>query len=77
VLSKVINGVYGMNFNDFINARRCEAFLRKIREGDHRRHTLLSIALDCGFNSKSTFNRAFRKHAGISPGQAVRELVAG
>ncbi|MEM1359385.1 MAG: helix-turn-helix domain-containing protein [Bacteroidota bacterium] len=78
VMSRVINSIYGKNFNDFINAHRCEAFIRMIREGAHHRHTLLSIALDCGFNSKSTFNRAFKKHAGISPGEAVkREMVAG
>jgi AraC-like DNA-binding protein len=37
----------------------------------------LSLALDCGFNSKSTFNRAFRKYAGKSPGQMVREIGPG
>jgi AraC-like DNA-binding protein len=72
VLSRVINGVYGKNFNDFINGLRCDAFTRAIVRGDHERHTLLSIALDCGFNSKSTFNRAFRKHKGYSPGEAVK-----
>lgn len=77
VLSRVINSVYGKNFNDFINGHRCEAFVRMIREGAHRRHTLLSIALDCGFNSKSTFNRAFKKHAGISPGEAVKREEIG
>ncbi len=74
VLSRVINSSYGMNFNDFINSRRCEAFLQAIAAGEHRQHTLLSIALDCGFNSKSTFNRAFKKHTGKSPGSAIREL---
>ncbi|MEM9930624.1 MAG: helix-turn-helix transcriptional regulator [Bacteroidota bacterium] len=75
VLSKVINSVYGMNFNDFINSRRCEAFLRAVQAGEHRQHTLLSIALDCGFNSKSTFNRAFKKHTGKSPGSVIRDLT--
>ena len=74
VLSKVINTVYGQNFNDYINGLRCEVFLDKIRGGAHLRHTLLSLALDCGFNSKSTFNRAFRKHTGRSPGQMVKEI---
>jgi len=74
VLSRVINQVYGKNFNDYINARRCDAFVARIRAGDHERHTLLSIALDCGFNSKSTFNRAFKKATGKSPGSAVKEM---
>lgn len=74
MLSRVINGVHGVNFNEFINGQRCESFLRRIDAGEDQRHTLLSIALDCGFNSKSTFNRAFKKHTGLSPGQAVREM---
>ena len=77
VLSKVINGHYGKNFNDFVNDRRCAAFRQRIEAGEHERHTLLSIALDCGFNSKSTFNRAFRKCTGMSPGQAVKVYSGG
>ncbi|WP_020569525.1 helix-turn-helix domain-containing protein [Neolewinella persica] len=73
VLSRVINTSYQQNFNDFINARRCAAFLERVRAGEHHRHTLLSLALDSGFNSKSTFNRAFRKHYGKSPKAAVEE----
>jgi AraC-like DNA-binding protein len=76
VLSRVINTNYQLNFNDFINARRCAAFLEKVEAGEHRRHTLLSLALDSGFNSKSTFNRAFRKHYGKSPKAAVEESVS-
>jgi AraC-like DNA-binding protein len=74
VLSRVINVSYGMNFNDFVNGRRCEAFMEAIKAKEHQRHTVLSIALDCGFNSKSTFNRAFKKHAGKSPGEYVKEV---
>lgn len=73
VLSRVINTSYQLNFNDFINARRCAAFLGKVKAGEHHQHTLLSLALDSGFNSKSTFNRAFRKHYGKSPRAAVEE----
>lgn len=71
VLSKVINGQYGKNFNDYINGLRCRAFDERIAAGEHHRHTLLSIALDCGFNSKSTFNRAYRKYAGVSPKESL------
>lgn len=76
VLSRVINSHFGKNFNDFINAYRCAAFLERLRQGDHQHHTLLSIALDCGFNSKSTFNRAFRKVYGYPPGEATQHLGA-
>ena len=71
----MINNHYGKNFNDLINGLRCTAFQRKIEAGAHLRHTLLSIAMDCGFNSKSTFNRAFRKHTGYNPREAVKRIA--
>ena len=75
VLSRVINTSHQLNFNDFINARRCATFLEKVEAGEHLQHTLLSLALDSGFNSKSTFNRAFRKQYGKSPKDAVEDSV--
>ena len=77
VLSRVVNARYGVNFNDLLNGRRCEAFLARVRAGEHERHTLLSLALDSGFNSKSTFNRAFRKRYGYPPGEAAARLARG
>ena len=73
VVSKVINESYKMNFNDFVNEKRAEAVMKKIEEGAHHQSTLLGIALDCGFNSKTTFNRAFKKHSGLSPQQFVKK----
>lgn len=73
-LSRVINVGYGLNFNDFINGYRVRAIEERLRAGDHRHYTFLSLALDCGFNSKATFNRAFRKHTGKSPGEFVAEV---
>lgn len=66
-LSRVINSGYGMNFNDYINDYRVRALMDKLRNGEHHQQTLLGLAFDCGFNSKATFNRAFKKNAGISP----------
>lgn len=71
-LSKVINTVHGQNFNDFINQLRCAEFMTALEAGQHRIHTLLSLALDSGFNSKATFNRAFKKCYGISPSEAAK-----
>jgi AraC-like DNA-binding protein len=73
-LSKVINTVHGQNFNDFINELRCAAFMQALEAGEHRIRTLLSLALDSGFNSKATFNRAFKKCYGISPGEAAKRI---
>ena len=66
-LSTLINLCFNQNFNDLINAYRIETFMQKINEGQLQNFTLTSIAYDSGFNSKTTFNRAFKKYAGVSP----------
>jgi AraC-like DNA-binding protein len=67
LLSKVINTGFGINFNDFVNEYRINAMLEKLKQGEQKNQTLLGIAFDCGFNSKATFNRAFKKQTGLSP----------
>ena len=67
VLSKIINQGFNLNFNDFINYYRIEAVKEKIKNGEQKTQTLLGIAYDCGFNSKATFNRAFKKATTLSP----------
>jgi len=67
IISKAINQGFGLNFNDFINNYRIEAVKQCFENGEHKKSTLLGIAFDCGFNSKATFNRAFKKNTGLSP----------
>jgi len=71
-VSQIINQGFGMNFNDFVNCYRTQAVMDQIQSGTHTVYTLLGIAYACGFNSKSTFNRAFKKHTGLAP----REYLA-
>ncbi|MEO1652612.1 MAG: helix-turn-helix transcriptional regulator, partial [Bacteroidota bacterium] len=71
LISKAINQAFGMNFNDFVNQKRAEAVIKSLEKGEHAKNTLLAIALDCGFNSKTTFNRAFKKHTGSTPKQFI------
>ena len=71
-VSQVINEFDQCNFRDFINARRvAEACRRLEAAGDTQ---LLELAMDVGFNSKSSFNRAFRKFAGVTPSEYVARL---
>jgi AraC-like DNA-binding protein len=76
VLSRVVNKGFGMNFNDFINYYRVQAVLEKLKAGEQKTQTLLGIAYDCGFNSKATFNRAFKKVTGVSPKEWLQNLPA-
>ncbi|UOQ70302.1 helix-turn-helix domain-containing protein [Hymenobacter cellulosilyticus] len=71
-LSRVINAGCGKNFNDFINEYRVQEAEARLRDPQFRHYTLLAVALEAGFNSKSTFNRVFKKLRGITPGEVNR-----
>lgn len=73
-ISQVINQHYGKNFHDFVNTYRLSAFQAKISEGAHKEFTLLALAYACGFSSKATFNKFFKKEMGITPSAYVRDL---
>jgi AraC-like DNA-binding protein len=61
VLSAAINQYYDKNFNDFVNQYRIREFEMQLNNPENKNYTKLAIALDCGFNSKATFNRALKK----------------
>ena len=68
-LSQIINQFEEQNFNDFVNKYRVEEFIDRASKDNH--FSFLGIALDSGFNSKSTFNAVFRKHKGVTPSQFI------
>ncbi len=68
-LSGFINARFGQNFNRFVNGYRIQEACARLRA--ERDRSVLSIALDAGFNSKSSFNAAFKQATGMSP-QAYR-----
>jgi AraC-like DNA-binding protein len=72
-LSQVINSFEQVNFYDYINAKRVEEFKRVALLPKSQQFTLLSIAYDCGFNSKTSFNRNFKKATGLSPSEYVQQ----
>ncbi|UOG76672.1 AraC family transcriptional regulator [Hymenobacter tibetensis] len=74
VLSRVINTGFNQNFNDYVNEYRvCEAE-RRLRDPRFQHYTLLAVALESGFNSKSTFNRVFKKLRGSTPSEVAAGL---
>ncbi len=75
-LSQVINSGFHKNFNDFINSFRVNAFKEKLNEGKHEQLSLLGIAFDCGFNSKATFNRVFKKITHTSPSEFLNSQTS-
>ncbi len=74
-LSRIINEHFNQNFFDFINQFRVNEFIRRLAEPKYSNYSLLAIAFDCGFNSKTTFNRYFKKATGVTPSQYKNKSV--
>jgi AraC-like DNA-binding protein len=68
-VSHLVSTYCGNNFNDFVNKFRVKEAIRRINEPSESHKTLLGIALDSGFSSKSTFNQVFRQHTGKTPSE--------
>lgn len=71
-LSRIINKEFHSSFFEFVNTYRVEEFRKKVSSGEFKNFTILGIALECGFNSKSSFNRIFKESTGITPGDYLR-----
>ena len=57
-------------FSDFVTGRRLALALGRLRDPDRTGHTIGAIAYECGFGDLSYFNRAFRRHFGMTPSEA-------
>lgn len=71
-LTEVLNARLGVTFYDFINGYRVEEAMRRLADRDSAHLSILGIALEAGFNSKSTFYSVFKRHTGTTP-TAFRE----
>lgn len=72
LLSQVINSMEHKNFYDYINRQRIEEFKRTVVLPENQKYTILSLAFDCGFNSKTSFNRNFKNYMNCSPTEFLK-----
>lgn len=72
-ISEVLNEHMNTNFQDFINEYRVEEFIKRLKKDQNNQFTLLGIATEVGFNSKSSFNATFKKIKGLIPTQFKKE----
>jgi AraC-like DNA-binding protein len=66
-LSQVINSCFNQNFFDFINSYRIKESQRLLADKNNGKRTILEVLYETGFNSKSVFNTAFKRHTGMTP----------
>jgi len=76
-LSRMVNGAFDQNFNDYISSYRVKAVQMAMRDPALAHLSLLGLALESGFNSKATFNRVFKQHTGLTPSAWRKQEQAG
>ncbi len=75
-ITQVLNEKYGRNFFTFINEYRVKEVISRFSDPVNNNFTILAIAIDSGFNSKTTFNSIFKLQTGMTPSE-YREKVTG
>ncbi|MTI31606.1 helix-turn-helix domain-containing protein [Xanthovirga aplysinae] len=73
-LTYLLNNHLGKNFFAFVNEFRLRAVIRKLENSENNHLTIISIAYDCGFNSKSSFNTLFKKQLGLTPSEYRKKM---
>lgn len=73
-LSQVINDRFQKNFYDFVNYYRVEKFKQIIQDPKKRNYTILALAYECGFNSKSSFNKYFKSVTDTTPSEYLKSI---
>ncbi len=76
-ISEILNVHFNTNFQDFVNGYRIEEFIDKLNNPEYANLTLVGIANEVGFNSKSNFYTAFKKAKGLTPTEYRKSLILG
>lgn len=76
-LSRLINSELDVSFSCYVNQLRVEEMKTYINNPDFNNYTLTAMGLESGFNSKSSFNKAFKKHTGLSPSGYRKKIGLG
>lgn len=74
ILSQVINGHCKLNFYSFVNIYRTEAVIEMMKDDFYKERSILDLAYDAGFKSKTTFNTIFKKHTGFTPSEFRKNI---
>ncbi|MBC2843683.1 helix-turn-helix domain-containing protein [Winogradskyella flava] len=75
-LSWYLNKIENKTFYRFINEHRINAFIKKVQNNEHQEKTLLALAFEVGFNTKSTFNKSFRTIVNDTPVNYIKNTIS-
>ena len=76
-ISQVLNQDLNQSFSDFVNKYRVEEVKKLMADGKHEKFTLVALAKQCGFNSKTSFYRVFKKETNKTPADYLKEFNYG
>lgn len=71
-VSHLINTYHGANFHQYLNSWRVQEVIRKMADPAEQHKTLVALAMESGFRSKSSFQQVFKLHTGQSPSQYTK-----
>ncbi|MEP1094098.1 MAG: helix-turn-helix domain-containing protein [Cyclobacteriaceae bacterium] len=74
-VSWLLNEVHGKSFYDFINHYRIQEFKTKVSNNEHLQKTILALAIEVGFKSKSTFNKYFQSEENDAPSKYIKRVA--
>jgi len=72
-ISEIFNNDLKKSFFDLINDYRMKTVFELIKDGFHKKHTIPHLAEKAGFNSKTSFNRIFKKYTGQTPSEYIKD----
>lgn len=76
-ITQILNETYNRNFFSFINEYRVKEVIERMKDPANDNFTILAIAYDAGFNSKSTFNTIFKSMTGLTPSEYKKRFDSG
>lgn len=71
-ISVALNQLHKSSFNDFVNSYRVKEVKNRLGRPEYQHLTISALALECGFNSHATFQRAFKLEAGLTPTEYLK-----
>ena len=77
IISRTVNEGLGKNFSELVSHYRIDEFKKRLNDAKYARYSIIGIAYDVGFNSKSSFNGAFKKQTGFTPSQYQKLVLTG
>ena len=73
-LSYLLNQYLNQSYYDFINDYRVTQFKKMVADSQYSRYTLTALAELCGFSSRASFFRSFKKSTGVTPNEYIRSI---